>query len=100
MENEAIADEAVVDEDVDGVSVELLQFRLGDEARDAEETGVGRLVVGFALPGRGSGRPARVKSSSAVVGSIRAEVSRPKIWKRRSALEATAGAMSRAWVWE
>src|SRR6266481_540242 len=51
VEDELVADEALVDEDVDGVAVELLQLGLGDEAGDAEVAGFGWSVVGFALPG-------------------------------------------------
>ncbi len=35
VEDELVADEALVDEDIDGVAVELLQLGLGDEAGDA-----------------------------------------------------------------
>ncbi len=45
VEDELVADEALVDEDVDGVAVELLQLGLGDEAGDAEVAGIGRGVV-------------------------------------------------------
>ena len=38
VEDELVADEAVVDEDVDGVAIELLQLGLGDEAGDAEDS--------------------------------------------------------------
>ena len=56
MEDEAVADEAMVDEDVDGVAVELLELGFGDEAGDAEVAGVGRGVVLVALPGWGLGQ--------------------------------------------
>ena len=52
VQDELVADEALVDEDVDGVAIELLQLGLGDEAGEAEVAGVGWRVVGFALPGR------------------------------------------------
>ena len=42
VEDELVADEALVDEDVDGVAIELLQLGLGDEAGEAEVAGVGR----------------------------------------------------------
>ena len=51
VEDELVADEALVDEDVDGVAIELLQLGLGDEAGEAEVTGIRRSVVGVALPG-------------------------------------------------
>ncbi len=70
VEDELVADEALVDEDVDGVAIELLQLGLGDEAGDAEVAGFGRRVVCSRFQGGGSGRPARVKSISAVVGSM------------------------------
>jgi hypothetical protein len=56
VEDELVADEALVDEDVDGVAIEFLQLGLGDEAGEAEVAGFGRRVVGFALPGRGLGQ--------------------------------------------
>ena len=43
VQDEPVADQAAVDEDVDGVAIELLQLGLGDEAGDAEVAGVGRL---------------------------------------------------------
>ncbi len=52
VEDELVADEALVDEDVDGVAIEFLQLGFGDEAGDAEKAGFGSGVVGFALPGR------------------------------------------------
>ena len=52
VEDELVADEALVDEDVDGVAIEFLQLGFGDEAGDAEVAGFGRGVVFFALPGR------------------------------------------------
>ena len=51
VEDELVADEALVDEDVDGVAIEFLQLGLGDEAGDAEVAGVRWRVVGVALPG-------------------------------------------------
>ena len=51
VEDETVADEAAVDEDVDGVAVELLQLGLGDEAAEANEAGFGLFVVGGTLPG-------------------------------------------------
>ena len=51
VEDQLVADEALIDEDVDGVAIELLQLRLGDEAGEAEVAGVGWGVVGVALPG-------------------------------------------------
>ena len=56
VEDEAIADEAAVDEDVDRVAVEFLELGFGDEAGDAEEAGVGGFVVFVALPGWGLGQ--------------------------------------------
>ena len=35
VEDELVADEALIDEDVDGVAIEFLQLGLGDEAGDA-----------------------------------------------------------------
>jgi hypothetical protein len=55
VNDEAVADEALVDEDVDGIAVEFLESGAGDEARDAEEAGVGGRVVLIAAPGRGFG---------------------------------------------
>ena len=52
VQDELIADEAVIDEDVDSVAVEALQLWFGDEAGDAEEAGVGGFVVFFTAPGR------------------------------------------------
>ena len=46
----------MVDENVDGVAVELLQLGLGDEAGDAEVAGGGSFVAGFALPRWGFGK--------------------------------------------
>ncbi len=51
VEDELVADEALVDEDVDGVAIEFLQLGLGDEAGEAEVAGFGRSVVCVALPG-------------------------------------------------
>ena len=51
VEDELVADEALVDEDVDGVAIEFLQLGFGDEAGEAEVAGFGRSVVGVALPG-------------------------------------------------
>ena len=51
VEDELVADEALVDEDVDGVAIEFLQLGLGDEAGEAEVAGFGWSVVGVALPG-------------------------------------------------
>jgi hypothetical protein len=56
VENELVADEALVNEDVDGVAVELLQLGFGDEAGDADVAGVGWGVVFFALPRWGLGK--------------------------------------------
>ena len=52
VEDELVADEALVDEDVDGVAIEFLQLGLGDEAGEAEVAGIGWGVVELALPGR------------------------------------------------
>ena len=52
VEDELVADEALVDEDVDGVAIEFLQLGLGDETGETEVAGFGWCVVGFALPGR------------------------------------------------
>ena len=57
VEDELVADEALIDKDVDGVAIEFLQLRLGDEAGDAEVAGVGGDVVGVTLPGRRLGEP-------------------------------------------
>jgi hypothetical protein len=64
VQDEAVADEALVDEDVDGVAIELLQFGLGDEAAHAQRSGIGRGVVFIALPRR------RLGQSGAVEGSL------------------------------
>jgi hypothetical protein len=53
MEDELVPDQALIDEDIDRVAIELLQLGFGDEASEAKETGVGCNVVLFALPGRG-----------------------------------------------
>src|ERR1035437_2765042 len=42
----------MVDEDVDRIPVELLQFGLGDEARDSQKPWVWRSIRGLALPWR------------------------------------------------
>ena len=52
MHEQAVADEAPIDEGVDRVAVELLQLRLGGEAADPHEAGVGRLIVRVPLPRR------------------------------------------------
>src|SRR5437762_2715111 len=49
VEDELVADEALVDEDVDGVAIEFLQLGLGNEASDTEKTGFGWSVVSVAL---------------------------------------------------
>ncbi len=56
VEDEAVADETAIDEDVDGVAVEFLELGFGDEAGDAKEAGVGSFVVLVALPGWGLGQ--------------------------------------------
>jgi hypothetical protein len=56
VEDELVADEALVDEDVDGVSIELLQLGLGDEAGETQVAGVGWGVVLLALPRRRFGQ--------------------------------------------
>ena len=43
VQDEPIAHEALIDEDVNGVAVELLQFGLGEESADAEKAGIGAL---------------------------------------------------------
>src|SRR4051812_32906767 len=55
--DEAVADEASIDEGVDGVAVELLDLRLGDEAVEAEMARIfacSSIFLGdlFAAPGR------------------------------------------------
>src|SRR5207342_3074182 len=47
--NKAVADEASVDEDVDRVAVQLLDFRFGDEAMYPEFAERRTFVFGFAL---------------------------------------------------
>jgi hypothetical protein len=56
MEDELIADETLIDENVNGVAIELLQLGLGDEASQAQVTGVGCNVILFALPWWGLGK--------------------------------------------
>ena len=56
VQDELVADETLVDEDVHRVAVELLELRLGDEAGDAEETWFGWRVVEVALPWRRLGK--------------------------------------------
>ena len=51
VEDQLVTDEALIDEDVDGVAIEFLQLGLGDEAGEAEVAGVGWGVVGVTLPG-------------------------------------------------
>jgi len=63
VDDETIADEALVDEDVDRVAVEFLQRGAGDEAADAEEAGIGRSVVAIAAPGRWFGDAGVVKAA-------------------------------------
>jgi hypothetical protein len=53
VDDEAVADEALVDEDVDGIAVEFLERRARGEAADAQEAGIGRRVVLIAAPGWG-----------------------------------------------
>ena len=63
VNDESIADEALVDEDVDGIAVEFLQRGAGDEAADAEEAGIGRSVVAIATPGRRFGEAGVVEAA-------------------------------------
>ncbi len=56
MQHHPVAHQAMVDEDVDRVAVQLLQLRLGDEPRNAQKSGVGRRVILLALPGRRLGQ--------------------------------------------
>ena len=51
VDDDFVPDEAAVDEDEDGVAVELLHLRLADEAVQAQVAGSGWLVVGLAAPG-------------------------------------------------
>ncbi len=81
VQQQAVADEPLVDEDVDGIAIELLQFGLGIEA--AERAGCPGRVRGSSgsfFHGGGSGRPARSSGVSAATGSNCASVSLPKIW--------------------
>jgi hypothetical protein len=63
MNDEAVADEALVDEDVDGIAVKFLERGARDKARDAEEAGVGGSVVLIAAPGRGLGDARMVEAA-------------------------------------
>ena len=56
VQDQAVAHQAVIDEDVDGVAIELLQFGLGEEAGQPQKAGDGRLVILIALPRRRLGQ--------------------------------------------
>ena len=100
VEDEAVADEALVDEDVDGVAIELLQLGLGDEAADAEEAGVGRGVVGVALPGWGLGDAGAVEAELGGDGEQQVEGVAAEDLEDALGGVGDGGAMSRAWVAE
>ena len=61
MHQEPVADEALVDEDVDGIAIELLQLGLGEEAGEAERAGIADGLVGVLLPGRRFGQAGAVE---------------------------------------
>ena len=81
VEQQAIADEPLVDEDVDRVAIELLQFGLGVKAGQAKRARGARGFVGIALPWRRFGKAGAIERR---FGSDRqqagASVSLPKIW--------------------
>jgi hypothetical protein len=52
VQDQPVADEPAINEDVDGVAVELLQFGLRGKAAQAQVAGLGWLVVRVATPGR------------------------------------------------
>jgi hypothetical protein len=56
VQDELVADETLIDEDVHRVAVQLLELGLGDEASDAEKTWFRRSVVEIALPRRRFGK--------------------------------------------
>ena len=100
VEDESVADEALVDEDVDRVAIEFLQFGFGDEAGEPKVAGVRRGVVFFAFPRWGFGEASAGEvhlggDGEHVVAGFFAED-----LEERSAALATAGATSRACVAE
>ena len=56
VQQQPIADEALVHEDVDRVAIELLQLRLGVEAGEAQSAGIAGGLVGIVLPRRRLGQ--------------------------------------------
>ena len=63
VQQEAVADEALVDEDVDGIAVELLQFGLGVEAGEAQRTGLALRFVRIFFPRRRLGQAGALERS-------------------------------------
>src|ERR1700761_6853768 len=56
MQDELVADQALIDKDVNGVAVEFLQLGFGDEASETKKPRIWYNVVLFALPRRGFGQ--------------------------------------------
>ena len=80
VQQKPVANKPLVDEDVDGVAVELLQLGLGVEAAERRSTpGVRDGSSGSRFHGGGSGRPACSNRDSAATGNSCASVSLPKI---------------------
>jgi hypothetical protein len=80
VQQQPVADKPLVDEDIDGVAVELLQLRLGVEAGEAQKSGIAAGSSGSRFQGGGSGRPARASGELGGDGQQLARVSAPKIW--------------------
>ena len=80
VQQQPVADKPLVDKDIDGVAVELLQLRLGVEAAQPQ---VSRARVagssGSRFQGGGSGRPEWSSGASAATGRSWPRVSAPKI---------------------
>ncbi len=65
VKDKAIANQSAVHKNVDGVAIELLQFRLRDEAADTQEARLGRGIVLVTPPWRW------LRQSGAVKGTFR-----------------------------
>ena len=63
VDEQAVADKALVDKDLDGVAVVLLEFRLGVEAGEAEVSGIADGLIGVFLPGGRLGQAAMGKGT-------------------------------------
>ena len=119
--DQAVADQASVDEDVNRIAIQFLDFGLGDETVYAEfaEVGTASCVAdasslsGFSRAGApappasslrrqggGCGRPMRSSGCTAAIGISWSRTSLPKTWYTRSLYPATGGATSMALVAE